>query len=224
MRILIVEDEPRIANTLKKGLTQERHAVDIAFDGTTGYDLASTEDYDLIILDIMLPGLDGISICRALREEKKHTPILILIARGQIKDKVEGLNSGADDYLTKPFSFEELLARIRALVRRPKKLINSKLKASDLILDPTSYEVKRNGKNIHLSHREFSLLEYLMRNKGKVLSKNEIINHVWNYDSDVLINTVEVYVKNLRSKIDLPFKDRMPLITTVRGFGYKIEE
>ncbi len=217
MRILVVEDEHRIANAIKKGLTDERYAVDVAYEGTTGFDLASTEDYDLLVLDLLLPGMDGITICKKLREANMHTPILILTAKGQIKDKIEGLDSGADDYLTKPFSFEELLARIRALTRRPKGFVSNKLEVSGLVLDPKTYEVKIKGKSIMLSSREFSLLEYLMRNKGKVVSKNEIINHVWNYDADILPNTVEVYIKNIRSKLT-----NSSLIGTVRGFGYKL--
>ena len=222
MRILVVEDEHRIANSIKKGLEQEKYAVDIAYTGNDGYDLASTEDYDLIILDLLLPGMDGVTICRELRKNKIHTPVLMLTAKGQIQDKVEGLDSGADDYLTKPFSFEELLARIRALIRRPKNVIGETLKISDLELDSNLHEVKRSGKFIQLSAKEFSLLEYLMRNPNKILSKDQIISHVWDYDADVLPNTVEVYIRNLRNKIDLPFKGKKPLIKTVRGFGYKI--
>lgn len=224
MKILIVEDEHKIANSIKKGLEQELLAVDVAYDGTDGFDLASSEDYDLIILDRLLPGIDGIEICRKLREMKNHTPILLLTAKGQTSDKVEGLNAGSDDYLVKPFAFEELLARIRALTRRPKEIINSVLKIDDLTLDSTSYDVKRNGVLLKLSSKEYSLLEYLMKHPNKVISKDQIINHVWDYDADILPNTVEVYIKLLRNKIDNPFKDKKPLIHTVRGFGYKIGE
>jgi len=222
MRILVVEDEHRIANTIKKGLEQERYAVDVAYTGTDGFDLAATEDYDLIILDLMLPGMDGLDICKELRKKQIHTPILILTAKGQIQDKVEGLNCGADDYLTKPFSFEELLARSKALTRRPRNSLNVVLEVSDLSLDTHSYEVKRDGKPITISSKEFSLLEYLMRHAGCTLTKEEIISHVWDYDADILPNTVEVYIRNLRRKVDFPFKDRKALIHTVRGFGYKI--
>ncbi|MEK7127762.1 MAG: response regulator transcription factor [Patescibacteria group bacterium] len=201
MRILVVEDEHRVANTIKKGLEQERYAVDTVYDGDAGYDLASTEDYDLIILDLMLPGIDGLEICRRLRAEKNHTPILILTARSQVEDKVAGLNMGADDYLAKPFSFEELLARVKALVRRPKAIVE----------DSSGLE------KYHLSRKEFTLLEYLIRNPNKILSKEQIIAHVWNYDADILINTVEVYIKKLRQKIKNDF-----LIETVRGFGYRL--
>lgn len=222
MRILVTEDEHRIANAIKKGLMQEGYAVDVTYNGEDGFDLASTEDYDLLILDIMLPGLDGISICKELRKNQIHTPILILTARGQIQDKVDGLDSGADDFLTKPFAFEELLARIRALTRRPKISLNTILKVQDLTLDPKQYEVMRGGKSIQLSSKEFSLLKYLMRNANKILTKDQIMAHVWDYNADILPNTVEVYIRNLRNKIDLPYKNKTPLIKTVRGFGYKL--
>jgi two-component system, OmpR family, response regulator len=222
MRILVVEDEHKIANSIKKGLEQESFAVDLAFTGNEGYDLASSENYDLIILDVMLPELTGIEICKKLREENIHTPILMLTARGQVSDKVEGLNSGADDYLTKPFAFEELLARVRALSRRPKNSTGSIYQVLDLSLNTLTYEVKRGDKKINLSSKEFSLLEYLMRNANQVLSKDQIIDHVWDYDADVLPNTVEVFVGYLRNKIDKGFSKS--LIQTVRGFGYKIGE
>jgi DNA-binding response OmpR family regulator len=215
MRILIVEDERRIANNIKKGLEQERNAVDIAYEGVTGYDLSSTEDYDLIILDLMLPGMDGLTICRKLREKKIQTPILILTAKGQVQEKIAGLDAGADDYLTKPFSFEELLARIRAISRRPKNTLGSILIVHDLTLDTESFDVKRKDVKIKLSSKEFSLLEYLMRHPNKIIPKDKIITHVWDYDADILPNTVEVYVRNLRKKgIE---------IQTERGFGYMIK-
>jgi DNA-binding response OmpR family regulator len=222
MRILVVEDEHRIAGNIKKGLEQERYAVDVAYDGTSGFDMADSEEYDLLILDLMLPGMDGLSITKKLREKNNHTPILVLTAKGQIQDKVEGLDSGADDYLTKPFSFEELLARIRALARRPAVTLSTALTVGDLQLDPVSFEVKRGEHNIPLSSKEFSLLEYLMRHQGQIVTKEQIINHVWDYDADVLPNTVEVYIRNLRNKIDLPYKNSEQLIKTVRGFGYRI--
>lgn len=215
MRILTVEDEHRIANTIKKGLEQERYAVDIAYDGQVGLDLATVESYDLIILDLMLPKIDGLTICKNLRDNGNHTPILVLTAKGQVSDKIKGLDSGADDYLAKPFSFDELLARIRALSRRPKAALNTILNSSHLTLNTTSFEVKKDNKNLILSGKEFALLEYLMRNKGKVITKDEIISHVWDYDSNILPNTVEVYVRNLRKK--------GISIQTARGFGYKIE-
>ncbi len=224
MRILIVEDEHRIANSIKKGLEQENYAVDIAYTGNDGYDLASTEDYDLIILDLMLPQIDGVTLCKKLRQEKIHTPILILTAKGQVQDKIIGLDSGADDYLTKPFSFEELLARIRALIRRPKTIINETLTVSDLRLNTKLFYAERAGIPINLTRKEFSLLEYLIRNTGKIIPKDQIIAHVWDYDAEILPNTVEVYIKKLRRKIDVPFKNKKPLIKTIRGFGYKIGE
>jgi two-component system, OmpR family, response regulator len=222
MRILIVEDEHRIATSIKKGLEMERFAVDIAFNGDEGYDLASTESYDVIILDLMLPGMDGLTICKKLREEGNHTPILILTAKGQIDDKVKGLTTGADDYLVKPFAFEELLARIRSLMRRPKGYISSKITVDDIVLDSNSFTVTRDNQVIQLTNKEFALLEYCMRHAREILSKDQIISHVWDYDDDILPNTIEVYMKNLRAKIDNPFPHKKPLIYTVRGFGYKI--
>jgi len=222
MRILIVEDEHKIANSIKKGLEQESYAADVAYDGDEGLASAMAENYDAIILDRMLPGsVDGMGICRELRQTQKHTPILMLTAKDQIRDRVEGLNAGADDYLVKPFSFEELLARIRALLRRPQATAGPILQVADLILNPATYEVKRAGKLIRLSQKEFALLEYLMRNTGQVLSKDNIISHVWDFDADVLPNTVEVYIGYLRNKIDRPFKS-VTLIHTLRGFGYKL--
>lgn len=223
MRILIIEDEHKIANSIKKGLEQENFAVDVAFDGTQGYDLAVSEGYDLIILDRLLPGVDGADICKNLRNMNIHTPLLLLTAKGQILDKVEGLNAGADDYLTKPFAFEELLARIKALIRRPRDIQHTVLWVNSLSLNTLSYEVSRDNRPIILSSKEYSLLEFLMRHVNKVLTKEQIINHVWDYDSDILPNTVEVYIKLLRNKIDKPFPHLSPLIHTVRGFGYKIE-
>ena len=222
MRILVVEDEHRIANSIKKGLEQERYAVDVAYTGIDGFDLASTEDYDLVILDLMLPGMNGLEICRQLREKQIHIPILILTARDQVQDKVTGLDTGADDYLTKPFSFEELLARIRALIRRPQQNLDTVLKINDLEINTRTFKVIRAGKLIQLSSKEFSLLEFLVRHPNTILTKDQIISHVWDYESDILPNTVEVYIRNLRRKIDLPFKNQKILIHTIRGFGYKI--
>jgi len=223
MRILVVEDEHKIANSIKKGLEQESYAVDAVYDGGQGFDLAATEDYDVIILDLLLPKMDGMEICKKLRKEENiHTPILMLTAKGQLNDKVKGLNAGADDYLVKPFAFAELLARIKALVRRPKSSLSSVLTTEDLSLSTLTFEVKRAGKKIKLSKKEYALLEYILRHKDKILTKEQIINNVWNYDADVLPNTVEVYIGYLRNKIDKPFKNKKPLIQTVRGFGYKI--
>jgi len=223
MRILVVEDEHKIANAIKQGLEQERYAVDVEYDGDAGLGAALNEAYDVMIIDRMLPGsVEGLEICRQLRQAKNHTPVLLLTAKDQIKDRVEGLNSGADDYLIKPFSFEELLARVRALMRRPAAAQTNVIRVGDLKLDTISYDVERAGKKIDLSAKEFALLEYMMRNAGRVLSKDNIISHVWDFDSDILPNTVEVYMGYLRSKIDKPFS--RPLLHTNRGFGYTIRD
>lgn len=221
MRILIVEDDHKIASALKRGLEQESFAVDVDHDGQAGYGSASTMNYDLIVLDRMLPEMDGEEVCKKLREEKIHTPIIMLTAKSTVNDRVSGLNSGADDYLPKPFSFEELLARIHALLRRPKQAISNELKVADLSLNTLSFKVARNKSEIQLTSKEFALLEYMMRNEGQILSKDNLIEHVWNFDADILPNNVEVYIGYLRNKIDKPFKK--PLLHTVRGFGYKVQ-
>lgn len=224
MRILVVEDEHKIAGALKRGLEQEKYAVDVEYDADSGLGAALSESYDVMIIDRMLPGsIEGLDICRSLRERDIHTPVLLLTARDQVHERVEGLNAGADDYLVKPFSFEELLARVRALLRRPQESLDPVLKVGDLSLDPVSYEVKRAGRSVRLSAKEFALLEYLMRNAGRVLSKDNLISHVWDFDADILPNTVEVYMGYLRAKIDKPFKSPQ-LIHTLRGFGYKLGE
>ena len=223
MRILIVEDDHKIANAVKRGLEQESFAVDVEYDGKSGLGAATTYDYDLIILDRMLPGdIDGLNICKAMRDQKNNTPVLILTAKDKIRDRVEGLNLGADDYLVKPFAFEELLARIRAILRRPKNRLQNILEVGDLTLNTLTFEVKRSGKKISLSSKEFALLDYLMRNPGRILTKDNIISHVWDYDADILPNTVEVFIGYLRNKIDTGFDKS--LIHTIRGFGYKIED
>ena len=223
MKVLVIEDEPKIAGALKKGLEQERFAVELALDGDDGLAAAEADDYDLILLDRMLPGVDGMEICRQLREQGKNVPILMLTAKDQVGDRVEGLNAGADDYLVNPFAFEELLARMRALMRRPATTHDAVLKVADLELDPVAFRVSRAGQSIHLSQKEFALLEYLMRHPGQVFSKEKLIDHVWEYDTDVLPNNVEVFIGYLRKKIDQPFKAE-PLIRTSRGFGYSIGE
>ncbi len=223
MKVLVVEDEHKIANSIKKGLEQENYVVDAVYDGTSGYDMASGETYDVIILDLMLPDMDGIEVCKKLRENSIHTPILMLTARGQLEDRVEGLNSGADDYLVKPFAFTELLARLKALSRRPKDASGPVLSAGDLSLNTLTYEVKRGNKQIDLSRKEYTLLEYLLRHQNTILTKDQIINNIWDYDSNILPNTVEVYIGYLRNKIDKTFPEKRPMISTVRGFGYKIE-
>lgn len=222
MRILVIEDDHKIANAIKKGLSQESFAVDVSYDGKDGLGQALTIDYDLIVLDRMLPEVDGINICRAIRDKKIKTPILILTAKDKVSDRVEGLNAGADDYLTKPFAFEELLARVRALLRRPQEVNSTTLKIEDLTLDTSTYEVKRGNDMINLSSKEFALLEYIMRNPSRILTKDNLIAHVWDYDADILPNTVEVYIGYLRNKIDKPFPKKPQLLNTVRGFGYKI--
>lgn len=222
MRVLIVEDEHKIAGALKKALEQETYAVDVAYDGDDGYAMATTEPYDVAIIDRMLPGdYDGFAIVKAMREAKIHTPVLFLSALGSVAERTAGLDAGADDYLVKPFALEELLARVRALLRRPTEQQSTTLSVGDLTLNTVTYNVEREGKPIQLTSKEFALLEYLMRNPGRPLSKEVIISHVWDYDADILPNTVEVYIKYLRNKIDSPFKN--PLIQTVRGFGYKLE-
>jgi DNA-binding response OmpR family regulator len=222
MRVLIVEDEHKIARALKKALEQETYAVDVAFDGDEGHAMATTEPYDIAIIDRMLPGdYDGLAIVKAMREAKVHTPVLFLSALGSVSERAAGLDAGADDYLVKPFALEELLARVRALLRRPTEQQSAVLEAGDLTLDTITYSVERAGKNVQLTSKEFALLEYMLRNPGRPLSKEVIISHVWDYDADILPNTVEVYIKYLRNKIDSPFKK--PLIHTVRGFGYKLE-
>lgn len=224
MKLLIIEDERKIARALKLGFEQERAVVEICYDGPSGLSAALGDDHDVIVLDRMLPGgKDGVQICEELRAKKNQTPIIMLTAKGQIRDRVAGLNAGADDYLTKPFSFEELLARVRALLRRPQDTVSNVLKVGDLELDTVGYSVNRAGVVVELTQTEFSLLEYLMRNAGRVLSKTNIINHVWDFDADILPNTVEAYIGYLRNKIDKPFPKKPTLIQTVRGFGYKIE-
>lgn len=221
MRILIVEDHPKIAQSLKKGLRQESYAVDIAHDGETGLNEALYEDYDAIILDIMLPERDGLSLLTELRKNRKNTPVLMLTAKDTLPDKIKGLDMGADDYLAKPFEFEELLARLRAILRRPKQHLPATLRCGDLELDTNTKKVSRAGKGISLSSKEFAMLNYFMRNQGIVLSKEQIREHVWDFDADILPNTIEAYIGYLRNKIDQPFNTS--LIHTVRGFGYKLE-
>jgi len=222
MRILVVEDEHKIAGAIKRGLEQESYAVDLAYDADEGLSSALIDEFDVIVLDRMLPGLlDGVEICKEVRANGIRTPILMLTAKDKISDRVEGLNSGADDYLVKPFAFEELLARIRALMRRPQDHVGNVLTLDDLTLDTETYEVRRAGRGVQLSQREYALLEYLLRNQNRILSKPNIINHVSDYDADILPNTLEVYIGYLRAKIERPFNGP-ELIHTVRGFGYKL--
>jgi DNA-binding response OmpR family regulator len=222
MRILVVEDDRKIARAVKKGLEQEAFAVDTAGDYDEGLGLALTQEYDLLVLDRMLPGrMDAIDMCREIRKGGNTVPVLMLTAKDKVVDRVAGLDSGADDYLVKPFAFEELLARVKALLRRPPASLPEVLVVSDLTLKAGTFQAERAGVEIPLSRTEYALLEYLMRNENVVLSRDSIISHVWDYDADVLPNTVEVYIAYLRNKIDKPF-DGPRLIHTIRGFGYMI--
>jgi DNA-binding response OmpR family regulator len=223
MRILVIEDEPKIAQAVKQGLELKGFAVDTVHDADSGLSYGTDPSYDAIVLDRMLPGsMDGVELCRRLRAEGTSTPIIMLTARGTIGDRVEGLDSGADDYLVKPFSFDELTARVRALLRRPTNQVGTELKVADLRLNTNNYEVKRGSQLISLSNKEFTLLEYLMHHPGQVITKDMIINHVWDQDADILPNTVEVYIGYLRNKIDRPFPEKEPLLKTMRGFGYRL--
>lgn len=224
MRIVVIEDDVKIAQAIKRGLELKGYAVDVVHDADNGLSYALDDDYDLVVLDRLLPGtMDGVELCRRVRAEGKSIPILMLTALGTIGNKVEGLNSGADDYLVKPFSFDELTARVAALLRRPPTHTGTVVKAGDLSVDTTSYRVKRGETEIKLSSKEYALLEYLLYSQGRVVSKDMIINHVWDGDALVLPNTVEVYMGYLRNKIDRAFPKRKPLLHTLRGFGYKLE-
>ena len=221
MRILIVEGEHKVASALKKALEQDSYAVDVSYDGEDGCAMATTEPYDLCIIDWMVSGkYNGLDIVKTMRASKIHTPVLLLSAKKAVSDRAKGLDSGADDFLVKPFALEELLARVRALLRRPVEVQQTILTAGDLSLNTVTFEVKRADKEIILTSKEFALLEYLLRNQDHPSSKETIISHVWDYNADVLPNTVEVYIKYLREKIDDPFK--VKLLHTMRGFGYKI--
>ncbi len=222
MRILIIEDEKKIADFIKRGLKEEGYAADVAYDGENGRFLAKTNDYDLIVLDLMLPIVDGLTLCRQLRSQKLTAPILILTAKDSIKDKVTGLDSGADDYLTKPFAFEELLARIRALLRKKDTQPSTRLKVSDLVLDLLTHKVARAGREIILTTKEFALLEYLMRNARSVVTRTMISEHVWDINFDTTTNVIDVYVNYLRRKIDEGSKKK--LIHTIRGRGYVLKD
>jgi len=224
MRLLIIEDNKKLALSLKKALETESYAVDVALDGIQGYDMAVTETYDAIILDVGLPGHDGLTLSRTLRDEKNVTPVLMLTARDATKDKIDGLDSGADDYLVKPFDFNELLARIRALIRRAKQQPELVLQVGPLTLDPSSHIVKRSGKEISLTAKEYALLEFLMRNPNRILTRTQLIEHVWDIDTDPFTNTVDVYIGYVRAKVDKAFAGEPALIHTVKGLGYRIGE
>jgi DNA-binding response OmpR family regulator len=223
MHILVVEDEQRLAYLLRRVLLEERHTVDLAYDGPSGLDLALSDSYDVVTLDLMLPGIDGMEICRQMRTERIMTPVLMLTARGAVEDRVTGLNVGADDYLTKPFAMEEFLARVNALLRRRDRRFDESLQLAvgDLTLDLVRHEARRAGRVIELTAKEFALLEYLMRHPGQALTRTQIVDAVWRYDMEALSNVVDIYIHYLRDKIDQGFG--RPLIKTVRGVGYKIE-
>ena len=220
MRVLLVEDEERIAGFICQGLAEEGHAVDVATDGEEAVDWPEVVDFDVIILDVMLPVRDGIDVCRTLRRRGVQVPILMLTARDAIEDRVRGLDSGADDYLIKPFAFAELLARIRALVRREPALQGTRLRLDDLSLDTTTRGVNRGARTLDLTTKEYAILEYLMRHQNQVLTRTMIAEHVWNYDFDNASNVIDVHIRNLRRKIDDGASRK--LIHTVRGAGYRI--
>jgi DNA-binding response OmpR family regulator len=221
MRILVIEDDADLAQFIRKGLTEERYAVDLASDGEEGLELAMGIPYDLLIVDIMLPKLDGLTVCRRLRAAGSNVPVLLMTARNSVEDKVSGFDTGADQFLTKPFAFAELLARVRSLLRRGSPQDSTHLKVADLDLDLISHRVWRGGKEIVLTNKEFALLEYLLRNRNRVLTRTSIIDHVWGLTHDPMTNIVDVHIRALRAKIDR--NASLPLITTVRGVGYMLE-
>jgi heavy metal response regulator len=221
MRILVIEDEKHIADFIKQGLKEEGYSVDVAYDGEKGYFLAGTEEYDAIVLDLMIPKIDGVTLCKKLRQDKISTPVLMLTAKDSVDDKVKGLDSGAEDYLTKPFAFKEFLARIRVLLRKNKSAIPTKLQVADLGMDILTHKVTRDGKEIILTTKEFSLLEYLMRNVGSVVTRTAISEHVWDINFDTTTNVIDVHMAALRRKVDRTYKKK--LIYTIRGRGYAIK-
>ncbi len=222
MRILLIEDEKKIAGFITRGLKEDKYVVDTAFDGEQGLYLAEINPYDLIILDIMLPLKDGISVCKELRNKHINVPVLMLTAKDSVGDKVLGLNCGADDYLTKPFAFEEFLARVRALLRRKTRDKSTTLKEADLELDQLTHKVTRAGKEIMLTNKEYMLLEYLMLNANTVITRTMISEHVWHEDFDSFTNVIDVYINYVRNKIDKDFTKQ--LIHTIRGAGYILKE
>ncbi len=219
--MLLVEDEPKLNLSIKKGLEQQGYAVDNVFDGTEAELLATSEDYDLIILDVLLPGQDGYAVCRKVRDFGIETPILFLTAKDALEDKVNGLNLGADDYLVKPFAFEELSARIRALLRRPKKAIPELLASGNLVLNTLTHQVTLREKEITLTLKEFQLLEYLLRNKNQVITREQLVSHVWDQHFDSFSNIIDAHIKNLRKKLKGDYAKKLE---TVRGVGYTFRE
>jgi len=218
VRILVVEDDRKVTEFIRKGLAEEGHAVDVAVDGDGGLAAALDGVHDVVVLDVMLPGRSGLQVVRELREKGIRTPVLLLTARDAVEDRVRGLDAGADDYLTKPFAFAELLARLRALLRRGAETRQPLLQVADLVLDPSTRSVRRGGAPVSLTNREFALLEYLMRNRGRVLTRTMIAEHVWDYSFDSSTNVIDVYVNYLRKKIDAGREPK--LLHTVRGVGY----
>jgi DNA-binding response OmpR family regulator len=220
MRILVIEDNYRLNSSLQMNLAHEGYSVDTAYDGQEGQDLAELTPYDLIILDILLPKKDGLEVCRELRRRRIHTPILLLTARDSVDDRVRGLDCGADDYLVKPFAMRELLARLRALLRRNHPYTNGRLEIGDLVIDPVAHNVERDERSIDLTPKEFALLEYFMYHPNQVVTREMIEQHIWNYDFECSSNVIDVYVRRLRRKIDDPFE--VKLLATVRGIGYRL--
>ena len=221
-KLLVVEDEKKVASFIKKGLEEEYYAADIANDGREGLKLADSEEYDLIIMDLMLPFIDGVTLTKEIRKRKISTPILMLTVKDTVESKVEGLDSGADDYLTKPFAFEELIARVRALLRRNEGAKASVLKIKNITLDLLSHRLIKDGKEIILTPKEFAILEYLVRNKNKVVSRTKLVEHVYDYHFDTETNIVDVFINKLRSKIDSDPKETF--IQTMRGVGYIVKD
>ena len=220
MHVLVVEDEPQIAHIVKRALEHDMHVVDVAYDGDEGLDLAQSSSFDVIVLDVLLPGKNGIEVCRKLRRDRIHTPVLMLTARDALEQRVEGLDAGADDYLTKPFAVAELQARVRALGRRKAPIEDETLEVGEVTISTSAHRVMRKGREIELSPKEFALLEFLMRHPGQVLTRDQILENVWGYDYSPVANVVDIYVHYLRRKIDNGFSRK--LIRTVRGVGYSI--
>lgn len=220
MRILVVEDNHRLSSSLKLNLAHEGYSVDVAYDGQEGQDLAELTPYDLIILDVLLPIKDGFEVCRDLRRRRIHTPILLLTARDSVDDRVQGLDCGADDYLVKPFAMRELLARLRALLRRQQPYQPGRLEMGSLVVDPGAHTAERAGQPIELTPKEFALLEFLLHHPNQVVTREMIEQHIWNYDFECESNVIDVYIRRLRRKIDDPFP--VKLLTTVRGIGYRL--